>query len=270
MNGSDQDTLTGHRRILASRPELAGVYRDWFRRLLAALQRCEPIVEVGTGPGFLKSEAPFVVSTDIVALPWVDLVCDAASLPFRSDAVGGIVMVDVLHHLPRPLLFLAEAARVLRPGGRLAAIEPWISPISYLIYRWCHHEECRLGVNLTYPFGNETKGGLEGNAAIPYKLLRNLKMLDLPFRVVEMDRFIALPYLVTLGFKVSRPLPSIIVRLAGVLERLGNPVLRQLAATRVMALLEKIDDGPSVTRLGQFQAASSRQSLVMGCAPDGT
>lgn len=140
---------------------VSGVYRAYFRRLLAALQRCEPIVEIGAGPSLLKSEAPFVVSTDVVELPWLDLVSDAASLPFRSGGVGGIVMVDVLHHLPRPLRFLSEAARVLRPGGRIAAIEPWISPISYLMYRWIHHEQCRLSVDLDRPLGDEMKGALE-------------------------------------------------------------------------------------------------------------
>lgn len=245
MSGSERDTIANYRRILASRPELAGAYRGWFRRLLAALRQCEPIVEIGAGPGLLKSEAPSVVSTDVVVLPWVDLVCDAASLPFRGGAVGGIVTVDVLHHLPRPMLFLAEAARVLRPGGRIAAVEPWISPISYLMYKWFHHEECRLSVDLARPFGDGTKAALEGNAAIPYKLLRSMKTLHLPFRIVEMDRFLALPYLATLGFKVERPLPPFTVRLAEVLERLGNPVLRRLAATRVMAVVERIDDGSS-------------------------
>jgi len=32
--------------------------------------------------------------------------------------------VDALHHLPRPLDFMAEAPRVLRPGGRLVLSDP--------------------------------------------------------------------------------------------------------------------------------------------------
>jgi SAM-dependent methyltransferase len=192
-------------------------------------------------------QAPFVVLTDVIVLPWVDLACDAAALPFRSGALGGMMMVDVLHHLAKPLLFLAEAARVLRPGGRIAAIEPWISPCSYVMYRWVHHERCRLNVDLACPFGDDSKGALEGNAAIPYKLLRGMKGLDLPLRVVEVDRFLALPYLVTFGFKLRRPLPGVAVRLAEMLERVANPVLRGLAATRVMVLLERVEGRSSAS-----------------------
>src|SRR5262249_2481278 len=162
--------------------ELSAVYRDWFNRLLAPLQNHRPIVELGGGPGLLKSEAPYVVSTDVVALPWLDIVCDASSLPFRTGTIGGLLMVDFLHHLPKPLLFLAEAGRALQRGGRLAAIEPWISPVSYMIYRWFHHEQCRLRVHLSTPFGKDTKQPLDGNSAIPYKLLQSRAMEHLPFR----------------------------------------------------------------------------------------
>ncbi|OXY86280.1 class I SAM-dependent methyltransferase [Streptomyces sp. 2R] len=44
---------------------------------------------------------------------------DATRLPFASDAVDAVVIVWLLHLLPRPEPVLAEAARVLRPGGVL-------------------------------------------------------------------------------------------------------------------------------------------------------
>lgn len=243
MSEPDRSELVRHRQILAARPELERVYRAWFRRLLSALNGCEPIVEIGAGPGLLKSQAPLAVSTDVVVLPWVDVVCDAAFLPFRSETIGGLVMVDVLHHLPRPLRFLAEAARVLRVGGRMAVIEPWISPLSYVMYRAFHYERCRLRVDLALPFGDDAKGPLDGNSALSYRILRALSDLDLPFRVVEMDRFVALPYLVTFGFRVSWRLPSVTVWVAEALERAINPLARWVAATRVLAVLEKIENG---------------------------
>ncbi|MGW2522353.1 class I SAM-dependent methyltransferase [Streptomyces sp. NPDC001617] len=44
---------------------------------------------------------------------------DAMRLPFVSDGVDAVVIVWLLHLLPDPASVLAEAARVLRPGGML-------------------------------------------------------------------------------------------------------------------------------------------------------
>ncbi|CQH56128.1 probable S-adenosylmethionine-dependent methyltransferase [Halobacterium hubeiense] len=44
---------------------------------------------------------------------------DAAELPFRDDSVDAVVVVDALHHFPDRDGALAEAKRVLRPGGVL-------------------------------------------------------------------------------------------------------------------------------------------------------
>jgi SAM-dependent methyltransferase len=235
--------LQVHRAILRTRPELTAIYHGWFDRLLAALDGRRPLVEIGAGPGLLKSSRAGIVATDRVVLPWLDLVCDAGTLPFRSGSVGGLVLVDVLHHLPRPYRFLAEATRVLAPGGRIAAIEPWITPLSYVLYRWFHHERCRLGVNLEEPFGTGAKEELDGDAAIPFRLLRRLPALGLPLRLVALDRFLALPYLATCGFKVRRPLPPTLFRVARGLERAVNPWLRPLAATRAILIIEKLADG---------------------------
>jgi len=48
---------------------------------------------------------------------------DAGRLPFRDDAVDAIVVVDAFHHLPDQGAALAEAARVLAPGGVLVIRE---------------------------------------------------------------------------------------------------------------------------------------------------
>ena len=50
--------------------------------------------------------------------------CDAAALPFASGHFDAVLIRDVLHHVPDRDAVVAEAARVLRPGGTLAVIEP--------------------------------------------------------------------------------------------------------------------------------------------------
>jgi SAM-dependent methyltransferase len=45
-------------------------------------------------------------------------------LPFEDQSLDVVLVVDVLEHVPDPRHLLAEAARVLRPGGRLLAFVP--------------------------------------------------------------------------------------------------------------------------------------------------
>jgi ArsR family transcriptional regulator len=45
------------------------------------------------------------------------------ALPLESASLDAATMILVLHHLPSPAEALAEAARVLRPGGRLLVVD---------------------------------------------------------------------------------------------------------------------------------------------------
>jgi ArsR family transcriptional regulator len=44
-------------------------------------------------------------------------------VPLADATLDAAVMMLVLHHLPAPALALAEAARVIRPGGRLLIVD---------------------------------------------------------------------------------------------------------------------------------------------------
>ena len=49
---------------------------------------------------------------------------DGGRLPFADGSFGSVLVRDLLHHVPEPRDVLGEVARVLRPGGRLALLEP--------------------------------------------------------------------------------------------------------------------------------------------------
>jgi len=51
------------------------------------------------------------------------LAADAGRLPFRDGSVDAVTVVDAFHHLPDREAALAEAARVLAPGGALVVRE---------------------------------------------------------------------------------------------------------------------------------------------------
>jgi len=49
---------------------------------------------------------------------------DAGRLPFADGAFATVLIRDLLHHLPEPRATIAEACRVLRPGGTFVLVEP--------------------------------------------------------------------------------------------------------------------------------------------------
>ena len=61
-------------------------------------------------------------------------------MPFLKGSLSHLILFDVFHHLQAPNAFLKEARRVLGQGGRLILFEPYVSWVSYPVYRLLHHE----------------------------------------------------------------------------------------------------------------------------------
>ena len=99
-------------------------------------------VELGCGAGFTKFflRGARLELTDVEARPWVDRVVDALAMPYGDASVDVLIANNVVHHLARPPLFFAEAARVLRPGGHLLLQECDCSLTTRLAIRLSGHE----------------------------------------------------------------------------------------------------------------------------------
>jgi len=104
-----------------------------FENVLGRAPRLAPgarLLDVGCGGGRLLSAAAArgwrstgvevsrrvaVVARAGTAAPVVQ--ADGGALPFRSGALDAVTLVNVVDHLDAPAAALAEARRVLRPGG---------------------------------------------------------------------------------------------------------------------------------------------------------
>jgi len=69
---------------------------------------------------------PHAVNLDLVPGPGIDVVwdLDVAPWPFPDEHFAGVLAVQVFEHVADPLTFMAEAWRVLTPGGRLEVHVP--------------------------------------------------------------------------------------------------------------------------------------------------
>lgn len=59
----------------------------------------------------------------------IDLHGSAEALPFLASSFDTVVAFQLIEHLPEPLIFLQETARVLKPGGKLILTFPLINPV---------------------------------------------------------------------------------------------------------------------------------------------
>ncbi len=108
----DPRTTLLRRQIIQEKSFLRQIYQEWYAAIAAALPAGEePTLELGSGAGFLSDFIPGLITSEIFYCPGVRVVLDGARLPFADGALCGIVMTDVLHHLPQPRRFFTEAAR---------------------------------------------------------------------------------------------------------------------------------------------------------------
>ena len=133
------DPRTTHLRlqIIQQKSFLRQIYEEWYRAIAATLPPGEgAVLELGAGGGFMSDLVPDLIASELFYCPNIRAVLDGLRLPFVAKTLRGIVMTDVLHHLPQPRLFFAEATRCVRPGGVVVMIEPWVTPWIWCISQW--------------------------------------------------------------------------------------------------------------------------------------
>ena len=121
------------------REELFGV--DFaFRALAGLLDDAWTVADLGCGTGAMAAIlAPHVKR--VIGIDASDEMLDAArerngattniewrkgtleALPISADSVNAATLMLVLHHLPSPAQALSEAARILKPGGRVLIVD---------------------------------------------------------------------------------------------------------------------------------------------------
>jgi SAM-dependent methyltransferase len=235
--------LDGYRGTWQDKAVLRAVYGDYYRRMVKQLNR-GPTLELGAGSGQLREHLQDVVLTDIQPATWLDAAADAQALPFSAGYFENIVMLDVLHHIENPSQFFAEAARALKPGGRLVMLEPAITPLSGLFYRYLHPEPVDMSQDpFASPTANPERGPYDANQAIPTLLFRRHRAKfehHFPDFRLHAVRYLSLfAYPLSGGYRRWSLLPASLVRPLLFVEDGLLTLLGPAMAFRLFVLLER-------------------------------
>lgn len=204
------------------------------------------ILEVGSGTSPLKLYYPDVKTSDILPLPYLDYVMDCNQLNKFSgipdNSIDVITLTNVLHHLIKPLDFLANSKNKLKKDGLIIATEPYFSIFSYPIYKLLHHEPVDFSIDS--PELQKVEGPLSSsNQALPHKIFFNRKdwrsTVEKDYVIDSIQYFTFISYMLTGGISRKFPVPVSIYKFLFLVDRYIANMLPQLFASFFIVTLRR-------------------------------
>jgi len=113
-------------------------YRKMLNQLLNQHGPEQVIVNLGSGPRYLKGRKD-IINVDIFSFHEVDIISDAANLPFKDNSVDLLINTALLEHTSEPWKIIKEMHRVLCKDGKIFCFVPFIQPLHAApddFYRW--------------------------------------------------------------------------------------------------------------------------------------
>lgn len=122
------DTLKISSRVIDTSNVSSNPYTAEVRDLIARVGREDGWV-LDCGAGFRDLRTPNVVNVEIVDYASTDVLAVGEALPFADDSFDAAISLAVLEHVRDPFACAKELLRVVKPGGEIIAVVPFLQPL---------------------------------------------------------------------------------------------------------------------------------------------
>ena len=241
--------IAQRQRLFSRKTALRIIYESFYQKIYENCNKQEKTLEIGSAffTLFGKSKNLFkdIVLSDVSFNDQSTITCDAHFLPFKNKSFANIIAIDTFHHLQNPLTFLKEASRILKKNGKVVLIEPLVTPISQIIYKFIHHEDCYMDKDpfQTTDFDQHRDPLVDGNNGLPTAcFLREKDSFHnkLPeFKITKLQRLSLFVYPLTGGYQNWCLMPASLTKGLLKIENLLMPFLGRLMALRMLLVIEK-------------------------------
>lgn len=223
--------FTAQRHLIDRKPLVRRCYELWYGLLLRDADSVPPeyavypIVELGSGSSFIRELRPEIITSDVIQSN-VAVVFDGRQMPFRAGSVRALLLTHVFHHIPDVKLFLAEAQRVLVPGGVVSMVDMTHTPFARFFLSVFHPEPYNArAIEWDFPAGHTM---LDSNQALSWMVFfRDRAKLGKAASDLSLEHWSYLPwfsYLMSGGVNLPSFVPRMLVPLVRTLDTLFRPL----------------------------------------------
>ncbi|MCH8033725.1 MAG: class I SAM-dependent methyltransferase [Bacteroidetes bacterium] len=220
--------------VLRDHKLLRTIYKQWYLDILFNNSSDElkenVIIELGSGPSFVKELNHSVYTTDILPIINLDFTSNGMILPIKTGVVKRFIMINVFHHIQDSNKFLRELERCLIIGGEIRMIEPYNTLWGRIVWKYLHHEEFQPKAVEWKVEGNDPL--YSANGALPWIVFcRDKKSFLKAFpslSIISIKKHSFLSYLLSGGFSYSQLIPDFLVKMVTVIDNAISNLVPQL------------------------------------------
>jgi SAM-dependent methyltransferase len=228
------------------------IYLSWlYQKIATRLNPNAGTLEIGAGAGiseeFLKNID--ILKTDILSWEGNSVLgnIDAEKLPFSDGEFSNVIAVDVLHHTNSPVNVVIESLRVLKNGGKLIIVEPYVSLFSYPIYKLFHDEDTHWHVDLE-SLSQKKSEVFQGDQGISRQMFKDKKKISSIKKLsktpvkIEKELLSVLTFFATGGLSKPLPTPSFVMKILLQIESKLPQIILKLCASRIIVIITKAEE----------------------------
>ncbi|CAN2170259.1 Methyltransferase type 11 [Candidatus Nanopelagicaceae bacterium] len=229
----------------SQRPAQRYYYKWLYSKIENELPKEGKILEIGSGYGMSED---FIESENIYRTEFMRNVplgvhggIDASNLLFDDHSFASTFAVDAIHHIPDSLMAIKELLRVTKIGGRVILVEPYVSLLSYPVYKIFHNEKTSMKLDISNHKSWVSEAPEDGNQGVMQNLLKVIAINNqqVEFHKLKVVYFSPLSFFATGGLSRPIPIPKAFIRAIISIEKYFPLAILRVIASRFIVIFEK-------------------------------